>query len=78
MFTSYVADPSLLGQGAGGALDPVEMEDEAAVLSVQRGIRSRFYNPGRYAPQHERGVHHFHRLLAQALGAPSDLTHKED
>jgi choline monooxygenase len=67
VFASYVADPALLGRGAGGALDPVEMEDEAAVLSVQRGIRSRFYAGGRYSPQHERGVHQFHRLLAEAL-----------
>lgn len=67
VFASYVRDASLLGRGAGGALDPVEMEDEAAVLGVQRGIRSRFYSGGRYSPQHERGVHQFHRLLAQAL-----------
>jgi choline monooxygenase len=38
LFRSFVADASLLGQGAGGALDPVEMEDEAVVLSVQREI----------------------------------------
>jgi choline monooxygenase len=69
VFASFVADESLLGRGAGGALDPVEMEDEAAVLSVQRGIRSRFYAHGRYSPQHERGVHQFHRLLAEALSA---------
>jgi choline monooxygenase len=43
------------------------MEDEAAVLSVQLGIRSRFYAGGRYSPTHERGVHHFHRLLAEVL-----------
>jgi len=67
VFASYVSDPSLLHRGAGGALDPVEMEDEAAVLGVQRGLRSRFYAGGRYAPQHERGVHQFHRLLAAAL-----------
>ena len=68
LFRSFVADPALLGQGAGGALDPVEMEDEAVVLSVQRGIRSRLYTQGRYSPRHERGTHHFHRLVAQALG----------
>jgi choline monooxygenase len=67
LFRSFVADPALLGRGAGGALDPVEMEDEAAVLSVQRGIRSRAYSKGRYSPRHEAGVHQFHRLLAQAL-----------
>ena len=67
IFRSYVADASLLGQGAGGALDPVEMEDEAVVLGVQRGIRSRLYTRGRYSPQHERGTHHFHRLVAACL-----------
>jgi choline monooxygenase len=67
VFRSYVAKPDLLGRGAGGALDTVEMEDEAAVQSVQRGLRSRLYRGGRYSPQHERGVHQFHRLLAQCL-----------
>ena len=67
VFEGFVADASLAGRGAGGALDPVEMEDEAAVLSVQRGIRSRFYTRGRYSPRHERGVHQFHRLLAAFL-----------
>ena len=68
IFRSYVRDASLLGAGAGGALDPVEMEDEAVVLTVQRGIRARLYERGRYAPEHERGVHQFHRLVAEALG----------
>ena len=68
LFRSFVADASLLGQGAGAALDPVEMEDEAAVLSVQRGIRSRLYDRGRYSPRHERGTHHFHRLIGKCMG----------
>jgi choline monooxygenase len=34
---------------------------------VQRGVKSRFYNRGRYSPKREMGVHHFHRLLAEAL-----------
>ena len=68
-FRSFVADAARLAQGAGGALDTVELEDEAAVLSVQRGLRSRLYANGRYAPHHEQGVHHFHRLLGQALAA---------
>ena len=60
------ATPSQLGRGAGGALDRVETEDEAVVEAVQRGVRSRLYRGGRYSPSHERGVHHFHRLLAAA------------
>ena len=67
LFRSFVVDPGKLDVGAGAALDPVEMEDEAVVLTVQRGLRSRLYSRGRYSPRHERGVHHFHRLLAAAL-----------
>ncbi len=67
-FLSYVSDPSRLGAGAGGDLDRVEMEDEAIVEAVQRGVRARLYERGRYSPAREAGVHHFHRLLAAALG----------
>jgi choline monooxygenase len=66
-FRAFVGDAAKLGQGAGSALDQVELEDEAAVQAVQRGLRSRLYRGGRYAPQHERGTHQFHRLLAAAL-----------
>ena len=66
-FRSYVGDPARLDTGAGGALERVEAEDEAIVEAVQRGVRSRLYRGGRYSPTQERGVHHFHRLLAQLL-----------
>jgi choline monooxygenase len=66
-FRSYVGDASKLGSGAGGALDRVEAEDEAIVEAVQRGVRSRSYRAGRYSPTRERGVHHFHRLLAEFM-----------
>lgn len=69
VFRSYVGDASRLGIGAGGDLDRVEMEDEAVVVQVQRGVRSRFYRGGRYSPTREQGVHHFHRLLAEHLAA---------
>jgi choline monooxygenase len=68
-FRSYVFDRARLDEGAGGALDRVEREDEAIVEAVQRGVRSRLYRGGRYSPARERGVHHFHRLLGAALGA---------
>jgi choline monooxygenase len=67
-FLTWVGDPARLERGAGAGLDRVEREDEAVVESVQRGIRSRLYDRGRYSPTHERGVHHFHRLLAATLG----------
>ena len=68
-FRSFVRDASLLEQGAGGALDEVEGEDEAVVQAVQRGLRSRLYGRGRYAPVRERGVHHFHRLVGEFMRA---------
>jgi choline monooxygenase len=66
-FLVYVFDESKLNVGAGSGLDQVELEDEEVVENVQRGVRSRFYRQGRYAPEHEQGTHHFHRLLAEFL-----------
>ena len=58
-------DRSLLGQGAGDALDKLEMEDVAVVQTVQRGLRSRLYLKGRHSPMREQGVHDFHRLIGE-------------
>ena len=67
VYRTWVCDPSRRGKGAGGALDRVELEDEAIVEQVQRGVRSRLYERGRYSPSRETGVHHFHRLLVGML-----------
>lgn len=71
-YATYVRDPSLLDQGAGAGLHTVEMEDQAVIQRVQRGIASPLYDRGRYSPSREQGVHHFHRLILEALrpGAP--------
>ena len=45
----------------------VEYEDQAVVESVCKGIKSRFYDRGRYSPDHEQGVHYFHRLLSRYI-----------
>lgn len=66
-FRTYVWQPEKLERGAGAGLERVEREDEAVVEAVQRGVRSRAYQRGRYSPSREQGVHHFHRLLAQRL-----------
>jgi choline monooxygenase len=66
-FLTYVSDESLIDKGAGADLHRVELEDEAVVESVQRGIRSRYYSHGRYSPTREQGTHHFHRLIAEFL-----------
>jgi choline monooxygenase len=66
-FISYVYDESKLDLGAGAGLDKVEQEDEEVVEGVHRGMKSRVYNTGRYSPEMEKGVHHFHRLLVEFL-----------
>lgn len=67
-FHVFVWDETKLDQGAGSGLNQVEMEDEEVVQNVQKGIRSRFYTHGRYAPYREQGTHHFHGLLAKSIG----------
>lgn len=66
-FLSYVQDEAQRERGAGADLHRVELEDEAVVENVQRGVRSRLYRRGRFSPARETGVHHFHRLLARFL-----------
>lgn len=68
-FLPYVWKPELLGQGAGGDLDRVEREDEVVVELVQRGVRSRLYDKGRYSVKRENGVHQFHQLIAQSMSS---------
>lgn len=67
-FINYVRDGALIEASAGADLHSVEMEDEAVVESVQKGVRSRFYSRGRYSPTREQGTHHFHRLIAEYIG----------
>jgi choline monooxygenase len=43
--------------------DTVQDEDREICEVVQRNLRSRVYDRGRYAPGQEQGVHHFHALL---------------
>jgi choline monooxygenase len=66
-FITYVLDPTKLNKGAGSGLEKVEHEDESVVENVQKGVHSSFYKAGRFSPTREKGVHHFHRLLAQFI-----------
>jgi choline monooxygenase len=68
-FYSFVLDETKFNQGAGSDLNQVEMEDEAVVESVQRGIRSRFYRHGRYSVKKEKGTHHFHKLIVEFMNS---------
>ena len=71
-FFTYVWKEALFNKGAGSQLDQVEMEDEEVVEAVQKGVRSRFYQHGRYSVTREQGTHHFHRLICEALNALTD------
>jgi choline monooxygenase len=47
--------------------DQVQKEDVTICEAVQRGVRSRHYDGGRFSVQRENGVHDFHGLLARFL-----------
>jgi choline monooxygenase len=66
-YLTCVWDETKMDQGPGATLDRVEREDDDIVEAVQRGVRSRHYDRGRYSARRERGVHHFHRLLSEHL-----------
>jgi choline monooxygenase len=48
--------------------DQIQMEDVAICERVQKNLRSRSYDRGRYSVKHEKGVHAFHRMYAEAMG----------
>ena len=66
-FLSYPLKNKIQPQEGDAALDKVENEDQLIVARVQKGIRSSFYNRGRYSPKHELGVHHFHKLICKFI-----------
>jgi len=47
--------------------DEIQREDIGICEAVQRGLKSRTYDRGRYSVLRENGVHHFHRLYAAAM-----------
>jgi choline monooxygenase len=47
--------------------DEIQDEDISICETVQRNLRSRVYDRGRYSAKRENGVHHFHSLLHEFL-----------
>jgi phenylpropionate dioxygenase-like ring-hydroxylating dioxygenase large terminal subunit len=47
--------------------DEIQREDVAICEAVQKGLESRTYDVGRFSVRRESGVHHFHRLYADAV-----------
>ena len=70
-FYTYLWKEELYNRGAGSGLDVVEMEDEEVVEAVQKGVHSSFYHQGRYSVTREQGIHHFHRMISDAIGSES-------
>ena len=64
-FRTFIAEPSLADMAYN--IDQVQREDEEVVYSVQKGIQSRFYQFGKFSPDHEKGVHHFHCQISAVL-----------
>jgi choline monooxygenase len=52
--------------------DQIQQEDIVRWAQVQRGLRSRAYDRGRYSAKHENGVYHFQQLVREFLDQPTD------
>ena len=64
IYRGYVMDETLAKQGAGSILDTVEIQDQEIIEQVNKSMRSKIYDRGRYSPTREQGVHHFHRIIS--------------
>jgi len=74
-FDWYALDPERPGaaeefERAFAFADRIQREDVAICEAVQKGLRSRTYDRGRYSVLRENGVHHFHGLLHRFLVEP--------
>jgi choline monooxygenase len=75
IFEWFFAEP---GTGAGwesmqqaiAFSDEIQQEDIAVCEQVQRGLRSRSYDRGRFCAKRENGVHHFQSLVKEFLERP--------
>ena len=65
LYRGYVKDHNLAQEGAGSILDTVEIQDQNIIEQVQKSMRSKIYDRGRYSPTREEGVHHFHRVISR-------------
>ncbi len=62
-----LSNPIWLG---GTFSDEIQQEDIAVCEQVQRGLRSRSYNRGRFSAMRENGVHHLQSLVTEFLNRP--------
>ena len=67
-FHYFIADEEkweLMGKDR--VAEKTEKEDEYVVEAVQKGMKSRFYNTGRYSVARENGLFYFHELVRERL-----------
>ena len=68
-FLYFIGDEEKWEQFGKDALaEKVEREDEYVVEAVQKGMKSRFYDTGRYSAKREKGLHHFHQMISDYMG----------
>ena len=70
IFEWYLPEKDLGSEAAKASVrfsDEIQMEDVAICEAVQRNLRSRSYERGRYSVKQEKGVHAFHRMYAEAM-----------
>ena len=70
IFEWYLPGESLASPAAKDSVnfsDQIQIEDVAICETVQRNLRSRSYQRGRYSVKQEKGVHAFHRIYAEVM-----------
>ncbi len=70
IFEWYLLEKDLDSQAARDSVafsDQIQVEDVAICEIVQKNLRSRSYDRGRYSVKQEKGVHAFHRMYAQFM-----------
>ena len=70
IFEWYLPQESLGSQAAKDSVnfsDQIQIEDVAICETVQKNLRSRSYQRGRYSIKQEKGVHAFHRMYAATM-----------
>lgn len=73
IFDWYFRDPEASKQQVDETVlfsDEIQLEDIGICEAVQRGLRSTTYDRGRFSPQRENGVHHFHSLYEGYMNEP--------